>query len=103
VDMARGSCEATRRGEQSDVLLDLREQCLAERRDELRALVDMLSEGGERDVSQGAAAVGALPPVTLCQQVSALRARAPLPADPIARARIAAVQAEVNKASSLYW
>ena len=74
------ACEATHvRGEQSEALLDLRMQCLDERRKDADELVRML----ERDRELGDKAVQAvqsLPPVAACADVAALERPRPAPA-----------------------
>ncbi|MEZ4399157.1 MAG: serine/threonine-protein kinase [Kofleriaceae bacterium] len=80
------SCQATRRGEQSDAMLDLRARCLARALDDVRSYVDQLQHtdaDGARLAAQQAAEVADL---GACADVDALARRAPLPTDPTARA-----------------
>ncbi len=101
------SCAATHvRHVQSSELLDLRTQCLEQRRDSLRALVGILT--GAREGAAGAAgsageaagvvagevidravvAAMGLPPIERCAEAAALRAAVPLPEEPLRRAAI---------------
>jgi tetratricopeptide (TPR) repeat protein/predicted Ser/Thr protein kinase len=74
------ACEATRvRGEQSEAQLDTRMRCLADRRLELRTMVDVL---GQTDAAHAAAVVSAaqrLPDVDSCADPRALSSAAPPP------------------------
>jgi tetratricopeptide (TPR) repeat protein len=74
--MHRASCEATRvRGEQSEQTLDLRMDCLADRRRALDAAAGVLAEGDAKALSNGIEVAASLPPLDACADVAALRAR----------------------------
>jgi tetratricopeptide (TPR) repeat protein len=102
VAMQKEACEATRvRGVQSEELLDLRTQCLADRRAELRALGDVLSKADVAAVEHGPVAAGALSSLDACANVALLRAPTKLPVDAVKREAIVAVRARVAKARAL--
>ena len=83
VEMHTDACESTRlRGEQSEELLDLRMQCLAERRDAIGATVDVLAVADAAVVAKASSAVSALPPIDDCANLALLRAAVRPPADP---------------------
>ncbi|MCA9712726.1 MAG: tetratricopeptide repeat protein, partial [Myxococcales bacterium] len=94
--MHREACEATRiRGEQSEGVLDLRMACLDRRRQELHALVDVLTEADRAGLNQAVRAVGGLPPVQTCADLEALASVEPPPASGPVRARVDAVREAV--------
>jgi tetratricopeptide (TPR) repeat protein len=100
--MYREACEATRvRGEQSEELLDLRMACLAQRRQEVVAIVEPMTHA-DTDVVRHA--VGAAESVDLapCADLEGLRAPEQLPSAPDARARVTAAYAAVARAGALY-
>jgi len=84
----RDACEDYHRGGQSDEALDLRGACLDERLRELRALVSVLAQADPEVRRHAVEAVDDLPPLGLCEDVPALRARVPMPEDPGVRARV---------------
>ncbi len=87
VKMSRESCEATRvLGEQSEAMLALRAQCLDERKDELGALVKVISTD-PRSIEGATRAAARLPGLELCASPEALRARPPVPKGREAEAR----------------
>ncbi len=101
-DMFRGACEATRiRGEQSEQVLDLRMECLAQRRDELRALADALARADARAVEKAPQAVASLGAIDDCGDVALLRSPVPVPTAPGARARAAAQRGRLAEARAL--
>ncbi len=68
------SCEATRiRGEQSEDVMSLRDECLSLRLDELRAMVPLLETAEGSVVDKGDKVVQELEPVAKCNNVIALR------------------------------
>ena len=88
VAMHRESCEATHvRHEQSPELLDRRTACLENRAEELHALTEQFSRADARTVERAVTAARGLTRITQC---SARDATA-LPADPVRRARAAAL------------
>jgi tetratricopeptide (TPR) repeat protein len=69
------SCEATRvRGEQTEEVLSLREACLDQRLEELRAFTALVAQGDGGLVDKGDKAVFALEPLAGCANIAALRA-----------------------------
>jgi tetratricopeptide (TPR) repeat protein len=102
VAMRTDACEATRlRGEQSEELLDLRLQCLDQRRSETRELVDLYSTADTKLVTRAVQAAGALTPLSVCADQRLLRVQVHEPSDPAARARIEAVQKSLAAAKEL--
>jgi serine/threonine protein kinase/tetratricopeptide (TPR) repeat protein len=100
--MRREACRAThQRGEQSQVLLDLRVQCLERNRREVAALVRVFREADATVVDRAPDAVRSLPGLAACADADALRATAPLPADPASRARIAALEERLARGLAL--
>ncbi len=90
--MHRDACEATRvRGEQSEELLDLRMDCLEDRRKELRAATDLFTEAGPDVIQRATAVAGALTPVAQCADRASLRAVTRSPRDPRSRTAVAAI------------
>ena len=94
------SCRATHvRGEQSAQMLDRKTVCLDRRRDEAERLIAALIERSDAVSIDGAVrAVAQLTPVDGCADGSRLELLAPLPADPAARERIAALARDVEDA-----
>src|SRR5439155_1871763 len=80
--MHADACRATRDGEQSAELLDLRMACLQDRLDELRATSELAPTAPDR----ADALTARLSPVAPCADVGELRAAFPLPRDPASRA-----------------
>jgi tetratricopeptide (TPR) repeat protein len=69
------ACAATRiRGEQSEVVLDLRASCLGRLRRELEATSDVLAHADAALVARAPEIVGELTPIARCADVDALRA-----------------------------
>ncbi len=80
---ATDACEDTRiRGEQTEDVLSLREACLDQRLDELRALVGLLGEADAAIVERGDKLAFGLEPVSRCANVAALRAPGLPPTEP---------------------
>lgn len=101
IDMHTNACEATRlRGEQSEELLDLRMQCLAERLDALRATVDVLGVADAAVIAKARSAVGALPPLDDCANLALLRAPVRPPADPATRDRLIELRRHLAEAQA---
>ncbi|HEU4735335.1 MAG TPA: serine/threonine-protein kinase, partial [Kofleriaceae bacterium] len=99
IDMHTSACESTRlRGEQSEELLDLRMQCLAERIDALRATVDVLAAADSTVVARASSAVTALPPLDDCANLALLRASVRPPSDPATRDRLVGLRRRLAEA-----
>lgn len=93
----RASCLATRvAGSQSEELFELRTECLEQQRREVSTLLSLLVKPGE--VSDPRAAVQELPSPATCANARDLLDRAPLPADPGQRARLASVRKLLDEA-----
>ncbi len=86
---ATEACEATRlRGEQTEEVLSLRQACLDQRLDELKALVTVLGTADEKMVEAGDKMVFELvqrEPIDRCSNVAALRAPGLPPTEPRAK------------------
>jgi tetratricopeptide (TPR) repeat protein len=83
------ACEATRvRGEQSAELLDLRMQCLDEKRRALAATSELFSRADAQIVAQAVQATTGLGGLEPCADAAALRAPVRLPADPAIQRRV---------------
>ena len=96
------ACEATRlRHEQPEDVLDLRMQCLDDRRREMGALVSVLATADAKVVARASRAAAALEPLGLCKDVPALRSGRAVERDPKRRAEIEAVQQELAQARAL--
>ncbi|HZI16810.1 MAG TPA: serine/threonine-protein kinase [Myxococcus sp.] len=89
-EQARDTCEATRvRGEQPEAEHQQRGACLERRRDELRALVDLLARADEEVAGNAVQAAKALSPIAQCGPLPQATPRAPEAADPELRAGLA--------------
>jgi tetratricopeptide (TPR) repeat protein len=94
-DMHGQACEATHvRGEQSEALLDLRLDCLDQRYQDVRALVDVISTQPASADKAMAAAVG-LPSLQGCADVTGLRR---VPGSGLEPARLAPLRARLARA-----
>ncbi|WP_224364584.1 serine/threonine-protein kinase [Hyalangium versicolor] len=103
VQMRTDACEATHmRGEQSGELLDLRMSCLAQRREALRALSQVLISSDKGIVEKAVQAAAQLPSLEGCASTEALTAQLRLPQDAAARARIDKVRAQLADARALH-
>ncbi|MBA3462393.1 MAG: serine/threonine protein kinase [Deltaproteobacteria bacterium] len=99
--MYRESCEATRvRGVQSPEALDLRSACLDERLGDLGALVDVMGEAKIDALRKAGEIVAALPPVSDCADVQALRQVVKKPAG--SAERLASVDGELSRVTAFY-
>jgi serine/threonine protein kinase len=109
-DYARGwvamhteACQATRlRGEQTEQLLSLRTVCLERRLKDVKALTRLLTSADGQLVSKAAEAVGQLPDLQSCADVSALSAVEPPPASPQAKAEIERISTQLAEAKALH-
>ncbi len=89
------ACEATRVGEQSDQLLDLRMACLDQRREHLAATVEELAGADAGVVEQAVPLVLSLPSLDPCADASALLAETPLPEDPAVAERVTSLDEQL--------
>jgi tetratricopeptide (TPR) repeat protein/predicted Ser/Thr protein kinase len=96
------ACEATRvRKEQSEELLDLRMECLAQHLQEANAQIDVLVHADAKIVEKAAAMTGSLTSLAGCSDAAALRAPVRPPAGAATRARVAAIRATLARAKAL--
>jgi predicted Ser/Thr protein kinase len=96
------ACQATRvRGEQSEAALDLRTGCLQRRLRDLGALADLFQRAPATASERAVQAAYALPPLRECAELDTLSARAHLPVDPEARARVESVQGQLSAVRAL--
>jgi tetratricopeptide (TPR) repeat protein/predicted Ser/Thr protein kinase len=95
------ACEATRSGEQSAELLDLRMACLDERLQHVRATVDVLAAADETVVNEAVDAVAGLPRLERCADANALTASIPPPDDPEVAEQVATLEQQLVKAGAL--
>jgi tetratricopeptide (TPR) repeat protein len=102
VAMHTQACEATRlRGEQSEDLLDLRMQCLSNRREEVVAVTDLFTRADAQVVEKAAEVIGALGRIEACADTVALKTPVRPPKDPSTRGRLDAVRRQLAEASAL--
>ncbi|NPC82345.1 serine/threonine protein kinase, partial [Pyxidicoccus fallax] len=96
-------CEATRGDTAGPVrLMQLRESCLERRRVRLRATTELLAGGADRTMLDKAVqAVRGLPPLEDCADDRALTAAVPPPEDPATRAKVEALQEQVDRVDAL--
>ncbi len=96
----RDACEASRRGEQSGALLDLRMQCLDERLQHVAATVEVLGAADDQVVLGAVKSVAGLPSLDRCADVTALTAEQPPPEETVA-ARVSALDERLIEARAL--
>jgi serine/threonine protein kinase/tetratricopeptide (TPR) repeat protein len=100
--MYSDTCRATHvRGEQSAEVLDLRMSCLSERLGRVKALTDLFAQASPTIVENAVGAASALPTLDRCADVKLLRSITPLPDDPGARERVAALQRDLSHVKAL--
>jgi tetratricopeptide (TPR) repeat protein len=103
VAMHTEACQATRlRGEQTEHLLSLRTVCLERRLKDVKALTRLLTSADGQLVGKAAEAVGQLPDLQACADVSALSAVEPPPASPQAKAEIERISTQLAEAKALH-
>ncbi len=95
----REACEATRlRGEQSEMILDLRMACLDRRLHEVEVVTSTLADADAGVVENAVSAVNALGWLGACADLDALRSRVRLPRDAALRDRIEQQYARLTEA-----
>jgi tetratricopeptide (TPR) repeat protein len=97
-------CEASpgQDGQPQDLAL-LQVSCLERRRSQLGSLVKLLARGPDKELlPQAVQVVQSLPPLSACMDAHALTTVVPLPAEPTARARTEALQAQVDHLETLW-
>ncbi len=97
-DMHGEACEARRRGEHSEQLLDRRMTCLRHRRTEFGTLVDRLAAADEALARDALRAVAGLPDLGTCADLGALMAEPSGPEDPAVAERVDALRDELSRA-----
>jgi serine/threonine protein kinase/tetratricopeptide (TPR) repeat protein len=100
-DMAQESCHATADGSQSSQLLDLRAHCLDHALDVTTSLIDLGSRGDPDLLRHTASVADRLPSLEPCADTSGLLGLPPLPADPVQRAAIAALERQLARVQAL--
>ena len=97
----RDACRATRvRGEQPEDVLALRMACLDGRRAAMAATVTALARAAQLGAREPMRAVGKLPSVEVCHDVSLLRSRVTLPRDHAHQREVEALEREVEVLSA---
>ncbi len=96
------ACAATLRGEATEQLLDLRNECLDGRLRELEALVGTFVTADAATVERALQVTSGLAPLAVCDDARYLRARVKPPADPalaekVARARVLLARAAARR------
>jgi tetratricopeptide (TPR) repeat protein len=95
------ACAATRvRGEQSEEVMELRMECLDRRRQEVSALVEVLTHADAQVAQRAPRAVASLPGLDECKNADALRQVVPPPATPQAHQRVAALRTRLAEATA---
>ncbi len=95
------ACEATRSGEQSEQLLDLRVACLDRGLEQVKATVATLVAADAATLEHAIEAVAGLPQIDRCADVEALTAEFPPPEDPALAARIVALSERLTEGDAL--
>ncbi len=95
-EVCEGAAQAG--GAQARGLVLLRESCLEQRRGQLQALTELLSQASDPQlVGKAVQVVRALPPLHYCADAKALTAAVPPPEDPAIRAEVEALRAQVDR------
>ncbi len=104
VTMYRDTCEASReRGGESAAVLGPRMQCLERRRQEVKALAEVLAQVDGQALGQVGQVMERLVPLAACGDPSHLAAReANLPDDPTVRARLEELQGRLTQVRALF-
>jgi tetratricopeptide (TPR) repeat protein/predicted Ser/Thr protein kinase len=99
-EASRAACLAVESGAPATEQDYARMACVQRRRDDLRALVEVLAEGGEGVAARGVEAVLGLVPVTACADAAGLGAEARPPAEPALAARVAGLRRELSRSAA---
>ena len=101
VEMRNLACAATRiHGEQSEAVLTARNACLDRQLQSLQALGEIWQHAPAAVVAKAPRAAAALSDLAECADVEALLAQVKPPADPVTRARVQALGAEIARADA---
>lgn len=101
VKMRTSACMARVRGDEVGEVFELRNRCLEEHLQEVRAFTQLLSKADELTVEHAATAVHDLPQLSLCADIEALQAPQPLPTDPKERAEVVRLIEQLAEVRSL--
>ncbi len=96
VTMQTQACEATRRGEQSEELLDLRMACLSHRWEELRSLTRLFAKVDENLLPKSVSAAQGLSDIDDCAKVEVLQAPVKPPSDLETRAKVEELRSKLD-------
>jgi tetratricopeptide (TPR) repeat protein len=96
----QSACKATAGGAQSAELLDLRQQCLAERDAALRGTLETLATADDNVIEHAVELVRGLPSLVPCDDTAWLRERVRPPTDRVTRERVADVARALATSSS---
>ena len=100
--MFQEACEATQlRAEQSAEVLDLRMECLDERLQTLRALVDVFRTANATVVEGAVGAASSISTIERCADVTMLREVVRPPEDSVTRAKVSEIRQRVARVSAL--
>ncbi len=104
VEARTDACSATRsRGSHADAELDLRMRCYDRRLAEVGSLVGLLADGpDEKALDRAIQATPGPRYLDICEDVEALKAEVPPPADPALRARVEKLHAQLADARALH-
>src|SRR5690606_34926800 len=101
-DMARDACAATRlRGDQSEMLMELRLACLVERANSLEGVMRVLVGGGHEVVQNASRLTGSLPPLERCSDTERLLAGVPPPEDAATADAVSGLRARLSEYAAL--
>ncbi|MDC0720948.1 serine/threonine protein kinase [Nannocystis bainbridge] len=100
-DAHKEACQAHRRGENSETLLDQRMLCLAQRKAGLRETIAVLRAADGEVAARGLEIIRGLQPVDDCADLRMLASEAPLPEDPELRAALAEQRAQLERVGAL--
>jgi eukaryotic-like serine/threonine-protein kinase len=102
VQMHREACEATHvRGEQSTRLLELRNDCLQERLDEIDALAELFAEADVQTATRAARAALDIAPLSSCADSEALAAAVDPPEEEATKVAVAELRRALARAKAL--
>jgi len=102
IEAHEDACQATRvRHEQSAELLDLRMACLAERYDQIEALLQTYAEATPAIVKDAVSLAHGLDSIDACADTERVRNRIQLPKDPRVRARVRELQGDLERARAM--
>ena len=100
--MFKEACEATQlRAEQSSEVLDLKMECLDDRLQNLRALVDVFRTANATIAGGAASAASSVSTIERCADVTMLRAVVRPPEDAVTRATVSEIRQRVARVSAL--